>query len=265
MFDLSESTRGILIPVASTLLATGILSLLSWLTLETRFNKKLRTAWQHLEMAEALQKEGQFSDAKDELIKTIALLSDEERSFLLSQAYMRLGDVSMLLRDWDAAIRSFILCGEIGKHVRHGTSEDVILLRLGKAYFASGKFEDAFRCFDEARRIEEKHPNHPLLGETFNRLGEIEAKRQHPEAAINYYSRAVNFHVKIGDKRSVAAAHFCLGDLNLKIANLSEAQAHLLRARDEYSELGDFPLLAILENKLAQARKRGKAAQSNRD
>jgi tetratricopeptide (TPR) repeat protein len=241
MFDLSESGMKIFVSVASTLLATAILSLLSWLILKTRFNKKLRQALQHLRIAEALQKEGQYMQAKDELQKTLVLLSEEERSLLLSQAYMRLGDISMLLKDWGAAIQNFILCREIAKHVRHGPSEDVILLRLGRGYLGGGNLEEAFRCFEEARKIEEKDFNHPLLGETYSRLGEVEAKRKHSEIAINYYLQALNFHTKIGDKRSVAAAHFCLGDLNIEIASPHEAEAHLVRAKDRTANSATFP------------------------
>ena len=251
MLDLGESGTKILVSVASTLLATGILSLFSWLILRTRYNQKFRQAVQHLRMAEALQKERQYSPAKDMLIKTIALLSDEQRSLLLSQAHMRLGDISMLLKDWDQAVQNFVLCKEVGRNVRHGTAEDIILLRLGRAYFAAGKLEDAFRCFDDCRRIEEKMmSNYPLLGETYNRLGEVEARRRHSEIAIGYYSQALNCHEMIGDKRSVAATHVCLGDLNSKVANLDEALRYFSSARDEYNELGDFPLVGMLEDKI---------------
>jgi len=57
----------------------------------------------------------------------------------------------MSLREWDQAIQNFILCKEITKNVRHGTAEDIILLKLGKAYCAAGKVEDALRCFEDAR------------------------------------------------------------------------------------------------------------------
>src|SRR6266571_666888 len=240
MLDFGDAGPRILMSVASMLLGTGILSLFSWLILKTRFNKKFRQAMLHLRMAEALQKERQYSNAKDELVKTVAPLSDEQRSILLSQAYMRLGDISMLLREWDQAVQNFIFCREASKHVRHGTSEDVILVKLGRAYFGAGKLDDAFRCFEDACRIEERTPHHPLLGETYSRLGEVEARRRHSEVAINYYSRALNCHEKLGDKRSVAATRVWLGDLNLKVANLDESLEHFSMARDEYNALGDF-------------------------
>ncbi len=113
MFDLGESGAKIAVSVLSTLLATCIVSTFSWLILKTRFNKKFRQALQHLRMAEALQKERQYSQAKDEVVKTVSLLSDDQRSSLLSQAYMRLGDISMSLREWDEAIQSYIVCREI--------------------------------------------------------------------------------------------------------------------------------------------------------
>jgi tetratricopeptide (TPR) repeat protein len=254
MLDLGSGGAQIAASVFSTLLATGIISFFSWLILKTRFNKKFRQAIQHLRLAEALQKERQYSQAKDELVKTLALLGDEQRSLLLSQAHMRLGDISMSLREWDQAIHHFILCREINKNVRHGTAEDVILLKLGKAYCAGGKVEDAFRCFEDARRIEESISNHPLLGETYGRLGEVEIRRRHPEIAIGHYGRALNCHEKIGDRRTVAATRVCLGDLNLKIANMDEALSQFCAAREEYNELGDFPLVTMLDDRILQVR-----------
>jgi tetratricopeptide (TPR) repeat protein len=158
----------------------------------------------------------------------------------------------MSLKEWDEAVRNFIICREIAKKVRHGTSEDVILLRLGKAYYCAGKPEDALRCFDDARRMEEAISNHPLLGESYSRLGEIEASLQHPEIAIGHYSRALNCHEKIGDRRTLAATRVCLGDLNSKLGRKDQALNQLSTAREVYNELGDFPLVAMLDDRIAQ-------------
>src|SRR5262249_41370180 len=159
---------------------------IGWLSLNTRFNKNFRQALLHLQLAEALQNEHQYSQARDELVKTISLLTDEQKSLLLSQAYLRLGDISMHLKEWDQAIQHFVICREIAKNLRHGTAQDIILVKLGKAYFAAEKAEDAFRCFEEARRLQEATANHPLLGETYKRLGELEKARRHPEIAISH-------------------------------------------------------------------------------
>jgi tetratricopeptide (TPR) repeat protein len=254
MLDLGETGAKIAVTVASTLLATGIISLFGWLILNTRFNKNFRLAHHHLQLAEALQKERQYSQAKDELFKTVSLLSDDQRSLLLSQAYLRLGDISMNLKEWEQAVQHFIIYREIAKHIRHGTPQDVILLRLGKAYYAAGKTEDALRCYEEARKLEEASTNHPLLGETYRRLGELEAARRHPEIAISYYSRALNCHEKLGDKRTVAATRICLGDLSLKLSDKDEALSQYSAAREECSELGDFPLVAMLDDRIAKVK-----------
>jgi hypothetical protein len=71
MLGLEEGGK-IAVSVVSTLLATGIISVFSWLILQTRFNKKFRQAVQHLRIAEALQREHQYAQAKEELVKTLA-------------------------------------------------------------------------------------------------------------------------------------------------------------------------------------------------
>jgi tetratricopeptide (TPR) repeat protein len=235
MLDFGDGEK-IAVNVVGTLLATSIISLFGWLILKTRFNKNFRQALHHLRLAEALQNEHQYPQAKDELVKTISLLNDEQKTLLLSQAYLRLGDISMYLKEWDQAIQHFIICREIAKNLRHGTPQDIILVKLGKAYYAAGKAEDAFRCFEEARRLEEATANHPLLGETYSRLGELETARRHPEIAIGHYSRALNCHEKLGDKRTIAATRVCLGDLSLQLANKDQALGQFSAARDEYNE-----------------------------
>ena len=252
MIDLSENGVKVVANVVSTILATGTLSVFSWLILKSRFNSKFRQATRHFHIAEALQKERQYPQARDELVKTVELLGDERREILLGQAYLKLSDVSMSLKEWDKAIQYLILGREISKRSRHAAAEDVILQKLGKAYFASGKIEDALRCFEDARRIEEGILDHPLLGETYARLGEVEARRQHSEMAISYYNRALNCHEKIGDRRSVAASRVCLGDLNLQIEHPEQALSQYSSAREEFHELGDFPFVAMLDAKIAQ-------------
>jgi tetratricopeptide (TPR) repeat protein len=90
-----------------------------------------------------------------------------------------------------------------------------------------------------------------LLGETYSRLGEIEATLRHSEIAIGHYSRALGCHEKIGDRRTIAATRVCLGDLSLKTANRDQALRQFSAALEEYKELGDFPLVAMLEDKIS--------------
>jgi len=251
MVELGE-VKTIVVHVVSTLLATATISVFTWVVLQTRFNKNFRQAGQHLRIAEALQKEHQYAQAKEECFKTISLLNDEKRSVLLCQAHLRFGDISMSLKEWDEAVRHFIICKEIAKNVRHGTSEDVILLKLGRAYYAAGKPEDALRCLDDARRIEEAISNHPLLGETYRRLGEIETSLQHSEIAIGHYSRAVNCLEKIGDRWTLAATRVCLGVLNSKLSHNDQALNQFSTAREMYNELGHFPSVAMCDDRIAR-------------
>jgi tetratricopeptide (TPR) repeat protein len=107
---------------------------------------------------------------------------------------------------------------------------------------------------EDAKRIEEGISNHPLLGETYRRLGEVEARRRHPEIAIGHCSQALNCHEKIGDRRTVAATRVCLGELNLQIADKDQALSQFSTAQEEYKELGDFPLVAMLEDRIGLIR-----------
>lgn len=249
----------ILVAVSSTLLATIIIALFSWLLLRTRWSKSYRKATFHIKRGEALQKAKQFVDAREEIEKAVRILEDEQRYKELSEAYLRLGDIDINLKKWENALRNYILCRDSAEQAIKGIiSPDVIYLRLGKGYSRIGKLDDAFRFIDEARKIQEKVENHPLLAETYSKLGEIENRRYHYEVAMEYHLRALTYQERIHDLRSQAATHASLAELHMKEKNGNEALTHYSTASELYMEVGDLAIVELLKAKMDEIKLKGK-------
>jgi tetratricopeptide (TPR) repeat protein len=242
----------ILMDVIAPLLVAGIIALLSWLFLRTRWSKSYRQATFHLRRGEALQEEKRFEEAREEIEKSIRILEDEPRYKLLSEAHLRLGDIDLNLKSWESAIRNYVLCRESAARVKEGISPDALYLRLGKAYRNAGRLDDAFQCIDDARRIQERVEDHPLLAETYARLGEIESSRGHVEVGIEHYLRSLRYQERIRDRRTQAATRISIADLYVKKRNPGEALNHYREAVSLYREVGDLAIARRLESEMAE-------------
>ena len=243
---MNELLVNILYPV----LSAGLIALFTWLILRTKLSKGYRKATFHLRRGEALQEAKQFNEALEEIEKSVKILEDEPRHKLLSEAYLHLGDIDCKIGKFESAIIHYTLCQSSSKMVKDGISEDVIKLKLGHAYQCAGKSDDAFRCIDKARNIQEKIENHPMLAETYSKLGEIESSRGYIGVAIEHFLRALNYQEKIRDRRSQAATRTFLGDLHLKGENQKEALNHYRAALELYREVGDTAIANLVESKV---------------
>lgn len=246
--DILENTFTQLFIALIILIATGLF-------MRTRWSKSYRQAIFHLRRSEALQEAKQFVQAQEEIEKSLKILEDEPRDKLLSEAHLRLGDINLNLNDWESAIQNYTLCKESAARVKGGISPDVIYLRLGKAYSGAARLDDAFRSIDDARQIQEKVENNPLLAETYAKLGEIESSRDHVEIAIEHYLRSLNYQETIRDRRSQAATHTSLANLHIKMKNPHESLNHYSAAIELYREVGNLHIANLLEKEMEEINK----------
>ncbi len=220
--------------------------------LRSKFNRAYRKASYHLRNGEALIEANQFRKATEEIEKSIKILEDSQKLKLLNQAYLYMGDLSMKNDDWESAVNHYVLAQETGTKIRDGVSEDILYLKLGSAYRQGNRKDDAFRCIDRAREIQEKINEHPMLAETFTRLAEVEMERGHFEVAIEHYLRALSFQERIRDKRAQAASRTALGELHSKKDNKSEAINHYQLAIQLYREVGNQSVAIMLDDKIKE-------------
>jgi len=247
---LFSSMIDILLSIFGSLLATGIISLFSFLVLRTKFNRCYKKAKFHLKRSHALEKARQYDDAFREIEKSIVILEENQNHKLLLEAYVHIGDIACKLKNWDSSIRYYTLCKESASNLKHSIDPDVLYFKLGIAFIGADLMDDAFICIDQARVIQEKINNHPLLAQTYSRLGEIEWNRGHLEIAIEHFLRAINCQEIIRDRRSQAATRTSIGDIYMEKNNIQESIQHYRIAIDLFQDAGDYSISKLLASKV---------------
>jgi tetratricopeptide (TPR) repeat protein len=235
--------------VLATMLIIGLISTFEWLIRRTKYGPGYREAEAHLKRAKALQEADRFVEARQEIDRSIVLLEDRRRSRLLAEAYLRLGDIDVNLKQWESAIHHYTLAKEESITAKKTSMLDMIYLRLGVACKMGGDLNQACAWIDQARMLQERTQDNPLLGETYEKLGEIDARRGLFDTAINYYLRSLAYQERIRDRRSQAGIHASLGDLYARKQMAKEARDHYQAARELYEQVGDATVAALLVQK----------------
>lgn len=235
--------------VLADMLIIGLISAFTWLISRTKFGQGYREAEVHLKRGKALQEAERFAEAKEEIDRSIKLLEDRRRSRLLSEAYLRLGDIDVNMKQWQSAIHHYTLAKEEAVTAKKTSMLDMIYLRLGVACKMDGDLNQACAWIDQARMLQERTQDNPLLGETYEKLGEIDARRGLYDTAINYYLRSLAYQERIRDRRSQAGIHASLGDLYARKQMAQEARGHYQAARGLYDEVGDATVAELFAQK----------------
>jgi tetratricopeptide (TPR) repeat protein len=244
----TEDIRRIVVEVTGIILGTAFLALVGSLTTRFGFGIGYRNALRHLRQGQALQATKQFSEALKEIEQSINLLQEHPRERTLAEAYLRLGDIELEMQKWDSAVEHFRLYGQIAPR-RARVPRDLICVRLGSAYLGAGKLDEAFRNFDEARRLQEHTDQNPLLGETYIRLAQTEIVRRHPEVAREHYLRAITVQEQLRDRRGEAASRVSLAAIYCDTQEAELARDQYMIAGRLYSEVGDSGIAKMIAEK----------------
>jgi tetratricopeptide (TPR) repeat protein len=247
---LSKAWEAVAAHLAAELLALGIVAGLGWLISQTPFSRRYKEAELHLKRAKALQEAERFEQAQAEIGRAIKILEDPRRSRILAEAYLRSGDIDMNLKQWKSAIQQYTLAKEEATAAKKASLLDVIYLRLGSACKMSGDLNQAYACIDQARILQERTQENPVLGETYALLGEIDRRRELLDTAISFYLRALPYQERIRDRRSQASTHVALGDLYDRKQMNKEFKEQYQAARELYDEIGDTSIAQMLAQKI---------------
>jgi len=248
---LSFAQSEFFVKLVAEILVIGLVSALTWLLSRTKLGQRYREAETHLRRAKALQEAERFQEAKEEIDRSIKILEDRRRSSLLSEAYLRLGDIDMNLRQWQSAIHHYMLAKDEAVATKKSSLLDVIYVKLGTACKMGGDLNQAFAWIDQARMLQERIQDNPMLAETYEKLGEIESRRGLFDTAISYYLRSLAYQERIRDRRSQAGIHASLGDLYARKQMTTEARGHYRAAQDLYEQVGDVMVAQLVSQKAA--------------
>jgi tetratricopeptide (TPR) repeat protein len=245
-----EGLREVILGVVASFFTAALVGVAGWIGMRTGFGRAHRSAQRHLRQGQVLQSAGDFARARGEFEESINLLREHPTPALLAEAYLRLGDTDLATDNWEGAVENFKLYREL-KSKRTKVPEDLICLRLGRAHLGMGSLDEAFRFLDEARRMQERVSQNPLLGETYVRLAETEARRKRPDAAREHYLRAINVQERLRDRRAEAGSRVGLAEMYTSTGDHESARGQYSTAARLYRAAGDAGTAGLIEAKAA--------------
>ena len=245
-----DGFREIVLGVVASFFTAALVAVASWIAVRTGFGRAHRNAQRHLRQGRVLQTAGDFARAREEFETSISLLREHPTPALLAEAYLRLGDTDLATDNWKGAVEHFKLYRELASK-KAKVPEDLVCLRIGRAHLGLGNVDEAFRFLDEARRIQERVSQNPLLGETYVRLAETESRRKRPDAAREHYLRAINVQERLRDRRAEAGSRVGLAEMYASTGDHESAHAQYSTAARLYRAAGDAGTARLIEAKAA--------------
>jgi tetratricopeptide (TPR) repeat protein len=246
-----DGLREIILGVFASFVTGTFLAVAGWIAVRSGFGKIHRNAQRHLRQGQVLQTAGDFVRAREEFETSIRLLREHPTPALLAEAYLRLGDTDLATHNWEGAVEHFKRYRELASK-RAKIPEDLICLRIGRAHLGMGNVDEAFRFLDDARQLQERVSQNPLLGETYVRLAETEARRKRPDAAREHFLRAINVQERLRDRRAEAGSRVGLAEMYAAMGDHQSARGQYTTAAQLYRTAGDSGTASLIDAKVSQ-------------
>jgi len=171
-------------------------------------------------------------------------LSDAGLVLLYAQSLIHVGQV-------DEAAR--VLTGLLGQV----TSKEDWLYRAkalswrSAAFRLTGNFAEAKHDIDTAIRVLEQHAGPAdILGDAYNRLGNIHAEQGRFTLALRYMRRALKQFSSIFDVGQMAAVHNSVGIMYKRLGDLTKANMHFERASEACQKAKNYGAMALVLNNM---------------
>ena len=171
-------------------------------------------------------------------------LSDTGLVLLYAQSLIHVGQV-------DEAVR--LLTRLIGQIT---TTEDWLyrakaLSWRSAAFRLTGHFAEAKRDIETAIRFLEQHAGPAdIVGDAYNRLGNIHAEQGRLTLALRYMRRALKHYSSVFDVGQMAAVYNSLGIIYKRLGNLTKANMYLEHAREACQKAKNYGAMALVLNNI---------------
>jgi serine/threonine protein kinase/tetratricopeptide (TPR) repeat protein len=162
----------------------------------------------------------------------IGLLAPQGASMRLAEAYLRQGDVSTLLKRFDAADRALTTALRLSRERGDSALERSALRSIGLLRWHQGRHTEALAITENALAIDRQRGDDLAVAGDLSNLGNILRSLGEHERALAILAEALAMPVVAGDpiKRAyilhmIASAHRALGDAGRALEYLQEADA----------------------------------------
>lgn len=231
----------------------------SWAEAEELVMRRMRTAranavtkqeaLAHTDLAEIRLLQGDLAAATESIRAALAahghtVYARTQRIY--GRVLVQSGELQQADIELEKGLAAATARGSVEEQVLIGIDLALVLLDLGQTELATNRLE-------EAESITPLDPALVLMGRAFYTRGRLCIATGALADANRYFTQSLSIFETIGDPYRVAAAHFLIGDLRVRMGRLESARGHLEEARAGFAKLGAATELASVESALAAA------------
>lgn len=157
---------------------------------------------------------GRWQSARESLFSVMKLLEEKRNELALSRAFLSLGYVSCLQRNFKKANKYYEQALKIIFENNYTREFAVYHEYAGELYFAQGKYDEAKNRYREAIAIGEKiAPEGDIISQTYRLLAELQIAEKQYDEAMSSCEKALKVAISLGEKIEIGAIHRALGQI----------------------------------------------------
>jgi tetratricopeptide (TPR) repeat protein len=164
----------------------------------------------HTDLADVLMFQGKFAKARAEYERGLESAKELNEPRGQGVTLGQLGTLAMLEGDLVDAVQRFQEALKLFQSLGEPAGEAVFHHQLGRAFQEAQQLEQAEHHYRESARIEEQYDNLAGAAQTWNQLAILNRVNGKPEAAADWFRRAIDGFRSLGDTASLSK---CLSNL----------------------------------------------------
>ncbi len=199
----------------------------------------------YLKKGQYLSNNGSEKESGENLQKAADIFKSIEKKDKYATALKELADYYRTTGDQDRAKALIKQSAAIAAELQNKDLQAECEIASGIIDMNTGKFADATAHYLNALKTAEAIKSDENIMNSCRELGNINSLEGNIPASNEYFQRALNINLKIGNKLGVADAYCNIGSNFLTLGNIQEATANIQKSMNLSRELNYKPTLAL--------------------
>ncbi|MFD2168818.1 tetratricopeptide repeat protein [Tumebacillus lipolyticus] len=188
-------------------------------------------------MGTAYKNQGRITQARQQIERSIRILSQTNDLRSLARSYHNLGEVELKISSFDKARKHFLRALKLKRQSGDKASILNTLHALAKVEIHYGEFEKARRILQECLTRAEQMNNPLQLAITKRHFGDLALQQNQEEVFIHFYKQAIESFEKLKFSTELAEAAEKLGDHYIQKGRDRQAIHYVRLANQHYRRL----------------------------
>ncbi len=207
----------------------------------------------YLSMGLTYENINKHEEAKQYLLKSIAIEEKLNRLPKIASDYFFLGNVYYSLNDFQSSILYHNKSLKISKKLEDEPSMAKVHNTIGTIYADLGSFEKALEHYKSSLTIEEKTKNKGGMARILNNIGIVYSEWNHKEKALEYYQKSLMLEEELENKVGQADSYNNIGIIYSDWDQDKVALDYYKKALDIYEEFHDNNGIAHAMNNMGES------------